>query len=153
MDSDKRNDVIWGNQLGYIILPFHLTTHGDPLAYIRKAKKVLDRKKTSLEVIFTNKVAETIMKLFGAKVHLLFFCACMLLLELNRTKLNQLYHLLVECPCVATGCHSLYFLVGLILLLIYLYRDISPLNDEAPCFGVFQDKLHTAQYSPLYVVL
>jgi hypothetical protein len=61
---------------------------------------------------------------------------------------------LVECPCVATGCYSLYiFLVGLILLLIYLWHDILPLNDEAPCFGAFQDKLRTAQHSPLYVAL
>uniref|UniRef100_A0A453LFI5 O-acyltransferase WSD1 C-terminal domain-containing protein n=1 Tax=Aegilops tauschii subsp. strangulata TaxID=200361 RepID=A0A453LFI5_AEGTS len=47
------NDVAWGNQLGYILLPFHLAMHNDPLAYVRKAKMTVDRKKSSLEAIFT----------------------------------------------------------------------------------------------------
>ncbi|KAM3373381.1 hypothetical protein ACQJBY_020038 [Aegilops geniculata] len=66
--SDKTNEVMLGNKLGYIILPFYLATHDDPLAYIRKAKKVLDRKKRSLEVIFTYKIAQIFMKVFGVKV-------------------------------------------------------------------------------------
>ncbi|XBI82995.1 hypothetical protein VPH35_091565 [Triticum aestivum] len=53
IDSGKSDDVDWGNQLGYILLPFHLAMHDDPLAYVRKAKKTVDRKKSSLEVIFT----------------------------------------------------------------------------------------------------
>ncbi|KAF7012984.1 hypothetical protein CFC21_027121 [Triticum aestivum] len=68
IESDKRNEVTWGNKLGYIILPFYLAAHNDPLAYIRKANKVLDRKKRSLEVIFTYKIAQIFMKVFGAKV-------------------------------------------------------------------------------------
>ncbi|KAF7005553.1 hypothetical protein CFC21_020671 [Triticum aestivum] len=68
IESDTRNEVTWGNKLGYIILPFYLATHDDPLAYIRKAKKVLDRKKRSLEVIFTYKIAQIFMKVFGVKV-------------------------------------------------------------------------------------
>ncbi|KAF7005405.1 hypothetical protein CFC21_020531 [Triticum aestivum] len=68
IESDKRNEVTWGNKLGYIILPFYLARHDDPLAYIHKAKKVLDRKKRSLEVIFTYKIAEIFMNVFGAKV-------------------------------------------------------------------------------------
>ncbi|XP_044959370.1 wax ester synthase/diacylglycerol acyltransferase 11-like [Hordeum vulgare subsp. vulgare] len=68
IESDKRKEVTWGNKLGYIILPFYLAMHEDPLAYIRKAKKVLDRKKRSLEVIFTYKVAQIFMKVFGVKV-------------------------------------------------------------------------------------
>jgi len=67
IDTDKGNDVTWGNKLGYIILPFYLATHDDPLAYIRKAKKVIDRKKRSLEVIFTDKIARIFMKVFGVK--------------------------------------------------------------------------------------
>ena len=75
IESDKRNEVTWGNKLGYIILPFYLVTHDDPLAYIRKAKKVLDRKKRSLEVIFTYKIAQIFMKVFGAKVCFAALCS------------------------------------------------------------------------------
>ncbi|KAM0894252.1 hypothetical protein ACQ4PT_024587 [Festuca glaucescens] len=67
IESGKSDDVAWGNQLGYIILPFHLAMHDDPLAYIRKAKKTLDRKKSSLEVVFTCKMSELFLKMFGVK--------------------------------------------------------------------------------------
>ncbi|VAI20321.1 unnamed protein product [Triticum turgidum subsp. durum] len=67
IDSGKSNDVDWGNQLGYILLPFHLAMHDDPLAYVRKAKKTVDRKKSSLEVIFTCKMGESFLKMFGLK--------------------------------------------------------------------------------------
>uniref|UniRef100_M8BJP5 O-acyltransferase WSD1 C-terminal domain-containing protein n=1 Tax=Aegilops tauschii TaxID=37682 RepID=M8BJP5_AEGTA len=69
IESDKRNEVTWGNKLGYIILPFYLAMHEDPLAYIRKAKKVLDRKKRSLEVILTYKIGLIFTKFFGVKVY------------------------------------------------------------------------------------
>ncbi|VAI82571.1 unnamed protein product [Triticum turgidum subsp. durum] len=68
IESDKRNEVTWGNKLGYIILSFYLAMHEDPLAYIRKAKKVLDRKKRSLEVILTYKIGLIFTKFFGVKV-------------------------------------------------------------------------------------
>ncbi|VAH24431.1 unnamed protein product [Triticum turgidum subsp. durum] len=67
IESDKTNEVTLGNKLGYIILPFYLATHNDPLAYIRKAKKVLDRKKRSLEMVFTYKIFQIFMKVFGVK--------------------------------------------------------------------------------------
>ncbi|VAI35037.1 unnamed protein product [Triticum turgidum subsp. durum] len=67
IDSGKSDDVDWGNQLGYILLPFHLAMHDDPLAYVRKAKKTVDRKKSSLEVIFTCKMGESFLKMFGLK--------------------------------------------------------------------------------------
>ncbi|PNT66932.1 hypothetical protein BRADI_3g18630v3 [Brachypodium distachyon] len=67
IESGDSNDVKWGNRLGYIILPFHLAMHNDPLEYVRKAKKIVERKKRSLEVIFTNMVTEFTLKLFGAK--------------------------------------------------------------------------------------
>ncbi|XP_047068968.1 wax ester synthase/diacylglycerol acyltransferase 5-like [Lolium rigidum] len=67
IESGKSGDVGWGNQLGYIILPFHVETHDDPLVYVRKAKKTLDRKKRSLEMVFTCKISELFLKLFGMK--------------------------------------------------------------------------------------
>uniref|UniRef100_A0A0D9XSH6 O-acyltransferase WSD1 C-terminal domain-containing protein n=1 Tax=Leersia perrieri TaxID=77586 RepID=A0A0D9XSH6_9ORYZ len=71
INSGREEEVKLGNALGFIILPFHVGMHKDPLDYVRKAKKVVDRKKSSLEVVFTNLVAEVVFKLFGLKVE---FC-------------------------------------------------------------------------------
>ncbi|KAF8737322.1 hypothetical protein HU200_014170 [Digitaria exilis] len=68
--SGKSNAVRWGNRLGYIILPFHLALHNDPLEYVRKAKQIIDRKKSSLETIVLHMAVETIFKIFGPKVEL-----------------------------------------------------------------------------------
>ncbi|OEL16934.1 O-acyltransferase WSD1 [Dichanthelium oligosanthes] len=68
MESSKHNDVKWGNQVGQIILPFHIALHDDPLEYVRKAKKIVDRKKHSFEVMFTYGIGKTATELFGAKV-------------------------------------------------------------------------------------
>ncbi|KAF8713985.1 hypothetical protein HU200_027975 [Digitaria exilis] len=65
--SGKSDAVRWGNRLGYIILPFHLALHNDPLKYVRKAKQIIDRKKGSLEVIVIHMAIEIIFKLFGPK--------------------------------------------------------------------------------------
>ncbi|CAO1948896.1 unnamed protein product [Urochloa humidicola] len=65
--SGKSNAVRWGNRLGYIILPFHLAMHDDPLEYVRKAKEIIDRKKSSLEVIIIHMAVEIIFKIFGPK--------------------------------------------------------------------------------------
>lgn len=69
IESGKESDVEWGNELGFIILPFHIGLHDDPLQYVRKAKKIVDRKKSSLEVVFTHLAAEVILKIFGLKVY------------------------------------------------------------------------------------
>ncbi|KAG2601008.1 O-acyltransferase WSD1-like [Panicum virgatum] len=68
IESGKGSDVKWGNELGFIILPFHIGLHDDPLQYVRKAKKIVDRKKSSLEVVFTHLASEVILKIFGLKV-------------------------------------------------------------------------------------
>ncbi|KAF7037959.1 hypothetical protein CFC21_048220 [Triticum aestivum] len=65
--SGKESHVEWGNELGFIILPFFIGMHSDPLDYVRKGKKVVDRKKSSLEVVFTHVAAEVIFKVFGLK--------------------------------------------------------------------------------------
>uniref|UniRef100_A0ACD5UV04 Uncharacterized protein n=1 Tax=Avena sativa TaxID=4498 RepID=A0ACD5UV04_AVESA len=67
IESGKSDDVTWGNQLGYVILPFHLARHHDPLEYVHKAKKTMDRKKASLEVVFTCKISEVFLQMFGIK--------------------------------------------------------------------------------------
>ena len=85
IESGKSNAVRWGNRLGYIILPFHLAMHDDPLEYIRKAKRVIVRKKNSLEVIIIHMAIEIIFKILGPKVRLLPFIlyAGMLLINIK----------------------------------------------------------------------
>lgn len=61
-------DAKWGNLMGYMILPFPIAFHRDPLDYVRKGKAIADRKKSSLEAIFTYSCAYMMMKLFGVKV-------------------------------------------------------------------------------------
>uniref|UniRef100_A0ACD5T7K3 Uncharacterized protein n=1 Tax=Avena sativa TaxID=4498 RepID=A0ACD5T7K3_AVESA len=67
MDSSKDNAVKWGNQIGYIVLPFHIAMHDDPLEYIRQGKKTADRKKRSLEAVFTYWSGNLAVKLLGIK--------------------------------------------------------------------------------------
>ncbi|OQU81259.1 hypothetical protein SORBI_3006G034200 [Sorghum bicolor] len=67
LDSSNGKDVAWGNRLGFILLPLQIASYNDPLEYIRKAKKTADRKKFSLEVLFTHAVVEITTKLLGAK--------------------------------------------------------------------------------------
>uniref|UniRef100_A0ACD5TZT4 Uncharacterized protein n=2 Tax=Avena sativa TaxID=4498 RepID=A0ACD5TZT4_AVESA len=67
MDSGKDNTMKWGNQIGYIVLPFHIAMHDDPLEYIRQGKKTADRKKRSLEAVFTYWSGNLVVKLLGIK--------------------------------------------------------------------------------------
>ncbi|KAF8726652.1 hypothetical protein HU200_019113 [Digitaria exilis] len=67
MNSSKHNAAKWGNLIGYILLPFHITMHDDPLEYIRQGKRTAERKKTSLEAVFTYWSGNLIVKLFGMK--------------------------------------------------------------------------------------
>lgn len=64
----RDGETKWGNFIGYIILPFLIMGCKNPLDYIRRAKATADRKRNSLEAIFTYKGAELIVKCFGIKV-------------------------------------------------------------------------------------
>ncbi|KAL6659197.1 hypothetical protein ACP70R_003237 [Stipagrostis hirtigluma subsp. patula] len=68
MDSSKEEGVEWGVRLGHMIIQFYIALYDNPLEYIRRAKMTLDRKKCSLEVIFTRAVAEMMVKVFGEQV-------------------------------------------------------------------------------------
>ena len=56
-----------GNRLSSLICPFHIALHADPIEYVRKAKMFMHRKKSSLEVMFTQVVGEFLVKYFGVK--------------------------------------------------------------------------------------
>ncbi|PON98013.1 O-acyltransferase [Trema orientale] len=68
-DMMEKNTVAkWGNWIGYVLLPYDIGLKDDPLDYIRKAKVTIDRKKHSLEALFTSSIADVVLKLFGIKV-------------------------------------------------------------------------------------
>ncbi|XP_066315101.1 wax ester synthase/diacylglycerol acyltransferase 11-like isoform X2 [Miscanthus floridulus] len=67
IESGESTAVKWGNKLGHIILPFHIAMHDDPLEYVRTAKKTVDRKKSSLEALFTHVIGRVIVRFFGLK--------------------------------------------------------------------------------------
>ncbi|XP_044503797.1 wax ester synthase/diacylglycerol acyltransferase 11-like isoform X3 [Mangifera indica] len=66
-DMMKDTKAKWGNWIGYVLLPFNIAIRDDPLDYVREAKATVDRKKHSLEAIFTFSIAEMVLKLFGSK--------------------------------------------------------------------------------------
>ncbi|XP_071716829.1 wax ester synthase/diacylglycerol acyltransferase 6-like isoform X2 [Rutidosis leptorrhynchoides] len=65
---EKNTEAKWGNSIGYILLPFTIGIRDDPLDYIREAKATIDRKKRSLEAIYTFSIAKFVHKFFGIKV-------------------------------------------------------------------------------------
>ncbi|GAB2249780.1 hypothetical protein Droror1_Dr00013139 [Drosera rotundifolia] len=58
----------WGNKIGYILVPFHLTLEKDPLQYIQRVKAMIDQKKLSLEAMLSYYVALFALKVLGIKV-------------------------------------------------------------------------------------
>ncbi|XP_060197415.1 wax ester synthase/diacylglycerol acyltransferase 5-like isoform X3 [Lycium barbarum] len=64
---DENTEAKWGNCVGYVLLPFKIALRDDPLDYLREAKATIDRKKNSLEAIYTFSTSELALKLFGIK--------------------------------------------------------------------------------------
>jgi len=58
----------WGNWIGYIILKLPILMYEDPLDYVRKGMEIAERKKNSLEAIFTYTSGSLIVKLLGIRV-------------------------------------------------------------------------------------
>ncbi|KAG6588670.1 O-acyltransferase WSD1, partial [Cucurbita argyrosperma subsp. sororia] len=63
------NGSRWGNKLGILLLPvyYHKKT-SDPLQYLKRTKKMIDRKKRSLESYFSYGIGKFVMSWLGAKV-------------------------------------------------------------------------------------
>ncbi|KAI7728500.1 hypothetical protein M8C21_016547 [Ambrosia artemisiifolia] len=58
----------WGNKFGMLVLPTYYHRSGsDPLEYLRRAKAMIDQKKSSLESYFSYKFGYLIMSILGAK--------------------------------------------------------------------------------------
>ncbi|XP_052186214.1 wax ester synthase/diacylglycerol acyltransferase 4-like isoform X2 [Diospyros lotus] len=58
----------WGNKFGIVLLPVHYHPRGDdPLQHVKRAKKMIDRKKQSLEAHFSYRLLNFLIACFGAK--------------------------------------------------------------------------------------
>ncbi|VVB15814.1 unnamed protein product [Arabis nemorensis] len=63
----KKSKCRWGNLFGYILLPFSVGLETDPLEYVRRAKVTVDRKKDSLEAVFSMAFFKLLLKVLGLK--------------------------------------------------------------------------------------
>ncbi|RRT38971.1 hypothetical protein BHE74_00031104 [Ensete ventricosum] len=68
MEEGNTSGDRWGNLLGYLLLPFPVAMYKDPLEYVRKGKAIADRKKNSMEALFTHRSAAVVFKHCGFKV-------------------------------------------------------------------------------------
>ncbi|TXG47765.1 hypothetical protein EZV62_027059 [Acer yangbiense] len=67
-DMMKKNSFArWGNHIGYILFPFTIALRDDPLDYLREAKATMDRKKASLEALYSYFMAKYFLKFCGLK--------------------------------------------------------------------------------------
>ncbi|KAL3517297.1 hypothetical protein ACH5RR_024199 [Cinchona calisaya] len=64
---EKDTEAKWGNWIGSVLLPFKIALRDDPLDYVREAKATIDRKKNSLEAVYTFSIAGLVLKFFGIK--------------------------------------------------------------------------------------
>ncbi|PON98007.1 O-acyltransferase [Trema orientale] len=64
---EKNTKAKWGNSFAYVLLPFTIGLRDDPLDYVREAKSTIDRKKHSLEALFTFSIIGLVFKFFGLK--------------------------------------------------------------------------------------
>ncbi|KAL8049465.1 hypothetical protein ABFX02_06G022200 [Erythranthe guttata] len=71
MDEKKELKGMWGNLVGLVLIPLTIALEDDPLAYIRRAKSIMDRKKLSLGPNFIFMLLKLLINLFGTKAALL----------------------------------------------------------------------------------
>ncbi|KAG2332710.1 hypothetical protein Bca4012_017725 [Brassica carinata] len=64
---EKGSKSRWGNSIGYVLFPLWVRLEEDTLEYIRRAKSTMDRKKLSLEPIFSFALLKFTMKVLGLK--------------------------------------------------------------------------------------
>lgn len=67
----KGSKCKWGNWIGYMLFPFSLALHDDPLEHLRRVKSIINRKKNSLEALLTFTSTKILIKLLGVVVSLI----------------------------------------------------------------------------------
>ncbi|CAN8235408.1 unnamed protein product [Cochlearia groenlandica] len=63
----KGSKCRWGNSVGFVVLPLWMKLENDILEYVRKAKNTMDRKKLSLEPLFSYGLFKVTLEVFGLK--------------------------------------------------------------------------------------
>ncbi|CAN6844685.1 unnamed protein product [Brassica oleracea] len=63
----KRSTSRWGNSIGYVMIPLWMRSENDIFEYIRRAKTIMDRKKISLEPLFSYVLLKLTVEIFGSK--------------------------------------------------------------------------------------
>ncbi|ESQ27987.1 hypothetical protein EUTSA_v10018486mg [Eutrema salsugineum] len=61
----KGSKCRWGNSIGYVLIPLWMKSEDDILEYVRQAKTTMDRKKLSLEPLFSFGLLKLTMEVFG----------------------------------------------------------------------------------------
>ncbi|KAG2326674.1 hypothetical protein Bca52824_009402 [Brassica carinata] len=64
---EKGSKSRWGNSIGYVLFPLWIRLEKDMLEYIRRAKVTMDRKKLSLEPLFSFALLKLTMGVLGIK--------------------------------------------------------------------------------------
>ncbi|CAI9101899.1 OLC1v1000053C1 [Oldenlandia corymbosa var. corymbosa] len=66
---DEKSKTRFGNQFGMLLLPvYYHKNESDPLQFVRRAKQMIDKKKLSLEALFSYKIGDFVMSNFGPKL-------------------------------------------------------------------------------------
>ena len=67
---EKGSTSRWGNSIGYVMIPLWMKSENDIFEYIRRSKTIMDRKKLSLEPLFSYTLFKLTVEVFGYKVSL-----------------------------------------------------------------------------------
>ncbi|KAF8104870.1 hypothetical protein N665_0166s0054 [Sinapis alba] len=94
---DKGSKCRWGNMIGYIVFPFSIGLRKDPLEHLGTAKRIIDRKKNSLEAALTFIIGKFMIKAFGVKALTMHF----------QSYMNKMTISLTVDPTVISNPHQL----------------------------------------------
>uniref|UniRef100_M4CUW5 Uncharacterized protein n=1 Tax=Brassica campestris TaxID=3711 RepID=M4CUW5_BRACM len=64
---EKGSTSRWGNSIGYVMIPLWMKSENDIFEYIRRSKTIMDRKKLSLEPLFSYTLFKLTVEVFGYK--------------------------------------------------------------------------------------
>ncbi|XP_010415940.1 PREDICTED: O-acyltransferase WSD1-like isoform X4 [Camelina sativa] len=63
----KGSKCRWGNSIGYVLIPLEMKSYDDVFEYVRQSKSMMDRKKHSLEPLFSYGLLKLTLEVFGFK--------------------------------------------------------------------------------------
>ncbi|EOA35103.1 hypothetical protein CARUB_v10020217mg [Capsella rubella] len=63
----KGSKCRWGNSIGYVLIPLEMKSNDDVFEYVRQSKTMMDRKKHSLEPLFSHGLLKCTLEVFGFK--------------------------------------------------------------------------------------